>query len=143
MLRMLSKGRRLFWQAALVGPFACAASAVAQAIPGASGAATAAPAVVKLNFLVRFVPLQPTFSSDMTPQERDLMGRHVVYWTALFNAGKVLVFGPVMSPGGGYEVAVIEVATREEAQNLIDNDPAVQSGLNKMELAPMRVGLHR
>ncbi len=105
--------------------------------------ATSAPAPVRIHFFVRLIPPRPTFNIDMTAQERDLMGRHVVYWTALFNAGKVLVFGPVTDPKGGYGIAVIEVGSREEARSLIDDDPTVQARLNKMELAPMRVGLHR
>lgn len=120
----------------------CGGSALAQSAGTSAPAAAANQAGAKRYFYVRLTPPRPTFAQDMTPGETTLMGKHVVYWTALFNAGRVLLFGPVEDPRGDFRMAVVEVNSREEAQGLIDQDPAAQAGM-KLELAPMRVGLHR
>ena len=137
---MLSTTLRVLRGAGLLAGLLCGGSALAQAAPPAPAAT---PATAKLYFFVRLIPPRPTFLKDMTTEEGNLMGRHAVYWTALFNAGKVLVFGPVQDPKGDFGMAVVEVGSREEAQGMIDGDPSVQAGLNKIELAPMRVALHR
>jgi len=73
---------------------------------------------------------------DMTETEREIMQKHVVYWTALLNDGIAIVFGPVMAPGGGYGAGVVSVNDEEHLKQLIADDPA--TGLNKYEYYPMR-----
>jgi len=71
------------------------------------------------------------------------MTRHFAYWAQQFKTGKVLIIGPVMDSKGAWGMAVLETDSLADAQQMADNDPSVKSGLNKVELSPMRVSLRK
>jgi uncharacterized protein YciI len=77
---------------------------------------------------------------DMTPEERVLMQEHGRYTRESFDAGKILLYGPVMAPQGAFGMAVFEVTNEEEVRQILENDPTVRAGMNKFEIHPMRVG---
>jgi hypothetical protein len=77
---------------------------------------------------------------DMTPEERVLMQEHARYTRESFDAGKILIYGPVMAPAGAFGMAVFEVADVAEVRAVLENDPSVLARLNKFEIHPMRVG---
>lgn len=93
----------------------------------------------KQHFFFRLVPPRATFPADITEGERALMGQHAVYCQQQFDAGKLLTYGPVMSPDGAFGMGILEVADEAEARNFGENDPSVLGGLNRFEFSPMRV----
>jgi len=90
----------------------------------------------KKHFALKLIPCRPTFSQDMTPEERAVMMEHITYWKALMDKDKVIVFGPVMDPKGAYGLGVIEAENEEEVKAFIANDPATK--INTYEFYPMR-----
>ena len=62
--------------------------------------------------------------ADMTDSERDVMMKHVAYWTEHAANGIAIVFGPVADPAGGWGVAVVNVRDDQHLAYLIDKDPA-------------------
>jgi uncharacterized protein YciI len=94
----------------------------------------------KQHFFVRLIPPRATFPMDITPEEKVLMREHVRYTKESFDAGKILIYGPVMAPGGAFGMAVFEVADEAEVRAVLENDPTVLAGLNRFEIHPMRVG---
>jgi len=97
----------------------------------------------KRHFFLQLLPPRPTFTVDMTDDERRLMQEHVGYMRALFEAGKAVIYGPVMAPGASFGMGVLEVADEAEARRIMDADPTVRAGLNRYEVHPMRVGAGR
>ena len=97
----------------------------------------------KQYFYFQLIPPRPSFSQDMTADERALMEKHVAYFADLFAAGKLLIYGPVMASGGAFGMAVLEVADQAEAQGICENDPTIQAGLNSFAISPMRVAAAR
>ena len=91
-------------------------------------------------FFLKLIAPRPTFAMDMNADERALMQQHVQYTRAYFEAGKVLVYGPVMAAEGSFGMAVLDVADEAEARILIENDPTVKGKLNKYEISPMFIG---
>ena len=83
---------------------------------------------MKRYFLIRLIPPRPSFAQDMTSEERQLMQRHVAYWTELADEGVALLFGPVSDPAGSYGIGVVEVE-EEQVAVLTANDPVTISGL--------------
>jgi uncharacterized protein len=77
---------------------------------------------------------------DITPDEKLLMQEHARYTRESFDAGKILIYGPVMTPGGAFGMAVFEVADEAEVRQVLEKDPTVVAGMNKFEIHPMRVG---
>jgi uncharacterized protein len=94
----------------------------------------------KQHFYVKLIPPRPTFTVDMTSDERAIMQRHVDYTTGLFAEGKVLIFGPVLDASYPFGMAVFEVENESEVVQLLNGDPSVACGLNQFTVIPMRVG---
>jgi uncharacterized protein len=90
----------------------------------------------KKTFFLKLNPPRPSFTTDMTEEERGVMQKHVAYWAPYVNDGTVIVLGPVMDPKGGFGIAVIRVDSDEHLQQLLAADPA--NGLNSYEFYPMR-----
>jgi uncharacterized protein len=67
-------------------------------------------------FFLKLIPPRPTFAMDMNADERSLMQQHVEYTRTHFEAGKVLVYGPVMAAEGSFGMAVLDVADEAEAR---------------------------
>ncbi|MCX7711103.1 MAG: YciI family protein [Clostridia bacterium] len=91
----------------------------------------------KKHFVLYAISTRPTFQQDMTEKERNIMSRHIAYWTDKAEQGIAIVFGPVFDPKGGYGLGVVEVENEDQVRLLIANDPAVIAGLFKEEYTPM------
>jgi uncharacterized protein len=94
----------------------------------------------KQHYFVRLIPPRPTFPMDMTSEERALMMQHVAYTQENFNAGRVLIYGPVMAREGAFGMAVFEVTDEAEVREIMTKDPTVNAGLNTFEVHPMDIG---
>lgn len=71
------------------------------------------------------------------------MLQHIDYWTMLTDVGTSLLFGPVLDPKGAFGMAIMEVASEEEADEIVQKDPVIAAGICTYELAPMRIGAIR
>jgi uncharacterized protein len=90
----------------------------------------------KKHFFLKLNPPRPSFTADLTVQEREIMKAHAAYWSKYVKEGIIIVLGPVFDPKGGYGIAVAEVDSKEQLDKLIEKDPA--NGLNTYEVYPMR-----
>jgi uncharacterized protein len=90
----------------------------------------------KKHFFLKLNPPRPSFTVDMSNDERSIMQQHVAYWAPYVDNGTVIVLGPVMDPKGGFGIAVVAVESEEQLQQLVAKDPA--NGLNQYEIYPMR-----
>jgi uncharacterized protein len=97
----------------------------------------------KQHFFLRLIPPRPTFPHDMTDTERALMREHAAYTKEHFDAGRVLIYGPVLASLNAFGMGVLEVADEAEARAMLDADPSVRGGLNRYELLPMHVAAAR
>lgn len=97
----------------------------------------------KQHYFFKLIPPRPTFPHDMTDQEKVLMDLHSAYCKQQFEAGKLVLYGPVMAPAGAFGLAILEVADESEARQFGESDPSVRGGLNRWELYPMQVAIAR
>ena len=67
------------------------------------------------------------------------MEQHFLYWKDQFAKGVCLFGGPVLDPKGVYGVLAIKAATEDEARTIAAADPSVKAGVNRIEVAEMRV----
>jgi uncharacterized protein YciI len=79
----------------------------------------------------------------MNDDERRLMDEHGRYFQEQFEAGTILLYGPVMATGGAFGLAVLEVDSEAEARQFGEGDPSVRRGLNRFEIHPMHVSAAR
>ena len=92
------------------------------------------------TFFLKLLGPRPTFPMDMTASEKALMLEHVAYMEKLFEAKKVIVYGPVMDSQGPYGMGVFVVEGEAELRALMAEDPTIKAGMNTFEVSPMRVG---
>jgi uncharacterized protein YndB with AHSA1/START domain len=89
-------------------------------------------------FLFKLHAPRPSFMLDMTAEERALMQSHVAYWTGKMAEGKILAFGPVADPAGGWGMGLMRVSGAEEVDGLTANDPVMlAAGGFRYEVLPM------
>jgi len=92
-----------------------------------------------IQYFVRLIPPRQGFHLDMTPSEEQIMGEHFAYLMELAAQRKVLIAGPCFDPLFG--MAVLNVTSRDEAVEIMNNDPSVRRGLNKYEFQEMRASI--
>jgi len=109
-------------------PSAAAQSAPASQLPPAQKA-----------WFIRLIPPRPTFDKDTTEAEQKLMDQHFLYWNGLFEKGVCVFGGPVLDPSGVYGVLAVWAAGEDEARALAAADPSVKAGVNRIEVAVMRI----
>jgi uncharacterized protein len=95
------------------------------------------------TFVFRLVAPRPTFALDMTDEEREIMGRHAAYWQPLVEAGRMVVFGPVLDSTGSWGLGVVEADDEDELREFAAGDPAVTTGTASIELGRMLAGFLR
>jgi uncharacterized protein len=89
-------------------------------------------------FLCRLLPPRPSFALDMSAEEAALMGRHAAHWQAAADAGRVIVFGPVLDPKGPWGLGLYEADGAEDAAAFLDQDPTILAGVGfSYEILPM------
>ena len=98
----------------------------------------------KQHYFFKLIPPRATFPRDMKDDERRLMEEHGGrYFQEHFQAGRLLLYGPVMAPSGAFGLGVLEVEGEAEARQFGEDDPSVRAGLNRFEMCPMLVSAAR
>ena len=95
--------------------------------------------MAKQHFFFKLIPPRSTFPHDITEAEKRLMDEHARYFDQQFQAGRLLLYGPVMATGGAFGLAVLEVDSEGDVRRFGEEDPSVKAGLNRFEFYPMRV----
>lgn len=94
-----------------------------------------------MQFIYFIRPHKENFSKTMTEDEGNIMGEHFLYLQDMLEKGKLILAGP--ETNGKFGIAIIETESEQEAKDIMNNDPAVKSGIVTPELYPYRVSLIR
>jgi uncharacterized protein len=95
------------------------------------------------TFVFRLMAPRPTFALDMTDEEREIMGRHAAYWQPLIDAGRMVVFGPVLDGTGSWGLGIVEADDEDELRQFASGDPVVITGTANIEVGRMLAGFVR
>jgi uncharacterized protein YciI len=95
------------------------------------------------HWVFRLIPPRPTFDEDITEAEGEIMQAHAEYWADIAQRGALVVYGPVRDATGAWGLGVIESQDEEEVGKMVLGDPAVTSGMARMEYGPMLVSIVR
>jgi len=95
------------------------------------------------TFVFRLKAPRPTFASDMTDAEREIMDRHAAHWQPYIDSGQMVIFGPILDDTGSWGLGVVEAEDEEELHAFAARDPAVTTGTTEMELGKMLAGFVR
>ena len=92
--------------------------------------------MAKKTFFLKLNPPRPSFTMDMTEEERAIMAKHIEYWKPHIQSGAAIVIGLVADPLCGYGIGVVQLDDEHQLNELIANDPA--NGLHSYEVHPIR-----
>lgn len=93
-----------------------------------------------MQFLIVKRPRE-NFIETMTEEEAEIMSRHFLYLQEMLKEGKLIIAGPVTT--GEFGLSIVETESEEEARKIMNNDPAVVSGIMTPTIYPYRVSLLR
>jgi uncharacterized protein YciI len=95
------------------------------------------------TFVFRLKAPRPNFALDMSDEERQIMGRHAAYWQPLVDAGRMVVFGPVLDSTGSWGLGVVEADDEDEFRTFAAGDPVLTTGTAEVEIGRMLAGFVR
>ncbi|HKI88383.1 MAG TPA: YciI family protein [Draconibacterium sp.] len=72
----------------------------------------------------------------------EMIKPHVNYVRRLFDSGKLVITGP-FTDGKGGGMFVLNVTDEEEMKQIVDNDPAIVSGIAVSEVRPYRIAFQQ
>jgi uncharacterized protein YciI len=73
--------------------------------------------------------------------EREMIP-HVEYLKQLYNNGKLVITGPFLDEQRG-GMFILEVEDEQELKEIVENDPAVKSGISTSEVRPYKIVLKK
>ena len=89
-------------------------------------------------FMSRLLPPRPTFMTDLTPEERAVMGAHSQYWRDRLVEGKAIAFGPVGGPHGGFGLGLCAAPDEATLAAMQAEDPAIRANIGfRYENSPL------
>jgi uncharacterized protein YciI len=89
-------------------------------------------------FFFKLIPPRPTFAQDMTDAEAAIMREHAAYWKNWMDRGRVVAFGPVADPKGGYGMGIVQLEDDSEIDSLRLNDPTIKANRGfRFEISPI------
>ncbi len=95
------------------------------------------------TYVFRLQVSRPSFALDMSDEEREIMGRHAAHWQPHVEAGRMVVFGPVLDSTGSWGLGVIEADDEDELRAFVAADPAVTTGTATIEVGTVLGGFVR
>jgi uncharacterized protein YciI len=87
-------------------------------------------------------PPRENFAETMTEQERATWGVHFSRLQRLLADGVMILVGPTLGPTNT-GIAIFEAPDEAAARQIMEEDPAIASGIARGELRPFRVALLR
>lgn len=91
----------------------------------------------KQQFLLVLEGTRPTFIEDITASEQKIVDHHFALLQEAHRQGKVALVGRCDDTPLG--IVILQVSSRQEAEAILDNDPAVRAGLMRGKLHPFTV----
>ena len=95
------------------------------------------------TFVLRLTSPRPDFALTMSDEEREIMGRHAAHWQPFIEAGRMVVFGPVLDGQGSWGLGVLEADDEDEVKAHAAGDPVVTTGTGTIEVDTMLAGFVR
>ncbi|NHK32914.1 MAG: hypothetical protein FK730_16320 [Asgard group archaeon] len=96
------------------------------------------------HFFGMIKPLREDFMINYTKEDELIMSKHFEYLKDLIAEKKLVIAGPILNEKKPTGIFIFECDTIEEAQELINNDPSMKAGIQKLVmLEPFRLSLHR
>ncbi|WP_088042412.1 YciI family protein [Bacillus sp. EAC] len=91
------------------------------------------------NFIYVIKPVRSTFLNDSTEEERAIVSEHFHYLQNLNNEKTVFLAG--RTEAAEFGIVILNTETRQKAEEIMNNDPAVMKNVMTAELYPFLIAL--
>lgn len=91
------------------------------------------------HYFVQLVGTRDDWPDNMTEKEEKIMQEHFVYLKDLVAKKRVLLAGPCFEPVFG--LIILQTTTKEEAIEIMNNEPSVVQEVHTYEMHPMNASL--
>jgi len=98
------------------------------------GAQKAEPQYEMTTYVAGFFHRGPKWTSEETAETRRIQEGHLANFRKLAEAGKLIVAGPFSDAGELRGMLIFKLASVDEARDLMEADPALQSGRLVLDL---------
>ena len=96
------------------------------------------------HFYTVIKPYRQDFITNPKEEEEEIMSNHFEYLKSLLKQKKLFLAGPTLIPEDPFGIIILEVETEEEAKKLLESDPSIKLGIQKIEdFRPIRLSLTR
>ncbi|MFW9882011.1 MAG: YciI family protein [Candidatus Thorarchaeota archaeon] len=96
------------------------------------------------HFYAVIKPYRPDFITNSKEEEEKIMSDHFQYLKSLLKQKKLFLAGPTLIPKDPFGIIIFETESEEEAKILLENDPSIKAGIQKIEdFRPIRLSLTR
>jgi len=98
---------------------------------------------IMTQYLYRIQPTRPAMLTDgPTPAEAEIVSQHFNYLRELADQGVVLLAGRTLNTDeSSFGIVIFLAASEDDANAIMQADPAVQQGVMRAELFPYRIAL--
>jgi uncharacterized protein YciI len=94
------------------------------------------------HFYAIIKPYRQDFITNPNKGEEEIMVDHFNYLKSLMNQDKLFLAGPTLIPEDPFGLVIFETENEEEAKKLLENDPSVKAGIQKIaDFRPIRLSL--
>lgn len=91
--------------------------------------------IVMQKYFIAFLKAGPDRSQSKEEAE-EIQKKHLAHLNRIYEQGKTSITGPFADDGEIRGIVVLNTATREEAERLANEDPAVKAGRLEVEIHP-------
>lgn len=91
------------------------------------------------EFLYQIKPVRSDFMENQSAEEKNALESHFVYLQNLLQEGKLVLAGPCLDASFG--IVILHDVDNEEANHIMNNDPAIVHEIMTGELFPFRISL--
>lgn len=97
-----------------------------------------------MQYISMMKPGKPDLPASMTDDDRIVFGKHAEYLRSKFAEDRIIFAGPSMEANGEhFAVVVLSAETKDQAVQIMNADPAVESGLLTSHVTEFEVFLSR
>jgi len=98
----------------------------------------------KNHFYAVIKPYRQDFLTNPKEGEDKIMIDHFNYLESLLKQKKLFLAGPTLILEDPFGLIIFETETKEEAKKLLENDPSIRAGIQKIaDLRPIRISLKK
>lgn len=95
------------------------------------------------HYIAIIKPVREDFMTRETEEDNKIMSEHFVYLKKLLETSELFIAGPALNEKSPFGLVILKCNSIEKAKEIMENDPSVKSGIQKLKLVePFKLSLY-